>query len=123
MPIFRELFEAYGADYQETMERFMGNETMYLRFLDMLFQDENLQKLGGALDAGDLSGAFEAAHTLKGVSSNLGLKPLYDAVCVIVEPLRSGERRDDYPAAYQAIQQEFQRIDLLRRQLKGETQA
>ena len=39
MQNFKELFEAYGADYQDTMSRFMGNETMYLKFLKMLFQD------------------------------------------------------------------------------------
>ena len=29
----------------------------------------------------DLDGAFEAAHTLKGVAGNLGLTPLYRSVC------------------------------------------
>lgn len=61
---FKEIFKAYGADYQSTMARFMGNEKTYLRFLDMLFQDDNLQKLGEALRMGDMTGAFEAAHTL-----------------------------------------------------------
>ena len=49
MPTFRDVFEAYGADYDTTMARFMGNEAMYLQLLDMLFQDENMQKLGAAL--------------------------------------------------------------------------
>lgn len=115
---FREKFDAYGADYTVTMERFLGNEAMYLRFLDMLFQDGSLRRLGGALDAGDMTAAFEAAHTLKGVAGNMGLTPLYQAVCVIVEPLRAGERRKDYPELYQAILAEFQRADLFRAQLK-----
>ena len=38
MQNFKELFEAYGADYQDTMSRFMGNETMYLKFLKMLYK-------------------------------------------------------------------------------------
>ena len=46
MPTFRDVFEAYGVDYDTTMARFMGNEAMYLQLLDMLFQDENMQKLG-----------------------------------------------------------------------------
>ena len=37
-----------------------------------------------------MTSAFEAAHTLKGVTGNMGLTPLYDAVCTIVEPLRTG---------------------------------
>lgn len=116
---FQEKFDAYGGDYSVTMGRFMGNEAMYLRFLDMLFEDESLRRLGDALEAGDMAGAFAAAHTLKGVAANMGLTPLYQAVCAMVEPLRAGERREDYPALYQEIETEFQRADLLRKQLKG----
>ena len=107
MQNFKELFEAYGADYQDTMSRFMGNETMYLKFLKMLFQDDNLRKLGEAIDSGNLEAAFDAAHTLKGVVGNMGLTPLYKAVCDIVQPLRAREEREDYPLLYQAIQKEF----------------
>lgn len=111
--------ESYGVDYATTMARFMGNETLYLRLLDMLFQDDNLQKLGDSLASGDLTRAFEAAHTLKGVVGNMGLTPLYDMVCAMVEPLRAKEARGDYPAMYQAILGEFQRVDGLRHNLKG----
>lgn len=90
MDDFERIFEAYGADYQVTLGRFMGNRKMYMKFLGMLFQDENLSKLGDALEQGDMTSAFEAAHTLKGVTGNMGLTPLYDAVCTIVEPLRTG---------------------------------
>lgn len=118
MSTFKETLEAYGADYAATMGRFPGKESMYLRFLDMLFQDESLGQLGAALEDGDIAGAFAAAHTLKGVAGNMGLTPLYQAVCAILEPLRAGEQRGDYPALYQAIEAEFQRADLLRGQLK-----
>ncbi|GAA0798875.1 hypothetical protein GCM10008910_24150 [Faecalicatena orotica] len=115
---FREIFEEYGGDYQTTMARFMFKEDMYLRFLDMLFQDENLQKLGEALEAEDLQAAFEAAHTMKGVVGNMGLEPLFLAVCRIVEPLRLKEARTDYKEMYQEIQKEFVRVDGLKERLK-----
>lgn len=117
MPGFREVFEGYGGDYDATMARFMGNEKLYLKLLNMLFQDPNLQKLGDSIGAGDLAGAFEAAHTLKGVSANLGLTPFYQAVCVVVEPLRAKEQRD-YAPLYQAIQAEYRRVEELRRRLE-----
>lgn len=123
MEDFKEIFEAYGGDYQNTMERFMGNEAMYRRILDMLFKDDNLQKLGDTLEAGDLGGAFEAAHALKGVVGNMGLTPLYKAVCTIVEPLRAGDQRDDYLVLYQTVRTEFQKADELREHLKGGEQA
>ncbi|MEG0963534.1 MAG: Hpt domain-containing protein, partial [Lachnospiraceae bacterium] len=40
----------------------------------------------------DYKNAFDYAHTLKGVAGNMGLSPIYKAICDIVEPLR----RNDY---------------------------
>ncbi len=118
---FRESFESYGADYDTTISRFMNSEQSYLRFLDMLFEDENLRKLGEALDVGAFAEAFEAAHTLKGVAGNMGLTPLYQAVCAIVEPLRAGKDDVDYRELYHAIRAEFERVDEFRTSLKGGT--
>ena len=123
MQRFKELFEAYGADYESTMERFMGSEEIFKEFLDMLFEDENLQRLGSALAEEDLPAAFEAAHTLKGVVGNMGLVPLYEAVCAIVEPLRKEEPCRDYPVLYKKILAEFQAVAGLRKHLTEEEQA
>ena len=108
---FKSVFEAYGGDYDVTMSRFMGKETLYMKILGMMFQDENLKKLGTAIEENDLDAAFEAAHTLKGVAGNLGLTPFYDSVCRIVEPIRNREEREDYARMYQEIQDEFSRVD------------
>lgn len=119
MQSFREIFENYGADYDTTMVRFIGNEQMYLKFMDMLFQDDNFQKLGSAINEHDLKAGFEAAHTLKGVAANMGLTPLYNSVCAIVEPLRARKEDEDYPVLYAEIQREFKRVEALREELKG----
>ncbi|MDR0930052.1 MAG: Hpt domain-containing protein [Oscillospiraceae bacterium] len=114
---FQEKLVGYGVNYQITMARFVNSEKLYLRCLDMLIQDNNLEKLGQALEAGDLHAAFEAAHTLKGVVANMGLTPLHKAVDHITEPLRAGEPRD-YSADYQAVVAEFARVLDLHRALK-----
>ena len=115
---FREVFEVYGADYNSTMARFMGKEAMYLKFLDMLFKDDNLEKLGTALEQQDYEAAFAAAHTLKGVVGNMGLTPLFNAVCAIVESLRKREVPEDYNVLYQIIQTGFLQADEFRKKLK-----
>ena len=115
---FREIFEVYGADYNSTMARFMGKEAMYLKFLDMLFKDDNLEKLGTALEQQDYEAAFAAAHTLKGVVGNMGLTPLSNAVCAIVESLRKREVPEDYNVLYQIIQTGFLQADEFRKKLK-----
>ena len=48
----------------------------------------------------------------------MGLTPLHQAVCQIVEPLRTKERRDDYLQMHHKIQDEFERADTLRNELK-----
>lgn len=116
---FKSVFEAYGGDYDVTMSRFMGKETLYMKILGMMFQDENLKKLGTAIEENDLDAAFEAAHTLKGVAGNLGLAPFYDSVCRIVEPIRNREEREDYTQMYQEIQDEFSRVDELWKELSA----
>ena len=115
---FREIFEVYGADYNSTMARFMGKEAMYLKFLDMLFKDDNLEKLGTALEQQDYEAAFAAAHTLKWVVGNMGLTPLFNAVCAIVESLRKREVPEDYNVLYQIIQTGFLQADEFRKKLK-----
>ena len=80
MDNFKEIFAAYGVDYDATLRRFAGNMALYLRVLGMLPNDKSLEKLGAAIDSGDLDSAFEAAHTLKGVAGNLGLAPMFEAV-------------------------------------------
>ena len=114
MEDFKSIFEAYGGDYAATMSRFMGKEALYLKLLNMLMQDDNLQKLEAALQKGDLPEAFDAAHTLKGGAGNMGLTPVVEAVCRIVEPLRQKEQREDYPALLQEIQAEFEKVKQLR---------
>ena len=111
MDNFKEIFAAYGVDYNATLRRFAGNMALYLRVLGMLPNDKSLEKLGAAIDSGDLDNAFEAAHTLKGVAGNLGLPPLLEAVHTIVEPLREREERSDYAQLYTAVQAEYQKAE------------
>lgn len=109
MTDLKTVLRDYGADYERTMARFMGNEALYLRILAMLPRDESLQKLDQALRSGDCSAAFDAAHTLKGVAVNLGLTPLAQAACAIVEPLRAGAALGDHANLFQSVQEEFER--------------
>lgn len=119
MCAFKAVFEAYGADYDTTIARFMHKEDMYLRFLDMMFEDKSLQLLGDALEHSDIPAAFGHAHTLKGVVGNMGLTPLYKAACAIVEVLRRRDEDADYKSLYHNIELEYQKADELRGQLKA----
>ena len=47
----------------------------------------------------------------------MGLTPLYEAVCDIVEPLRHGEKRSDYPAMLEKIEEEFAKVRQMHEEL------
>ncbi|MEG0805604.1 MAG: Hpt domain-containing protein [Lachnospiraceae bacterium] len=82
-------FASYGADIKGIMERLMGDEELLEKCLEQFTKDEGFEKLEQALEEQDYTQAFEHAHALKGVSGNLGLTPLYGAICRLVEALRS----------------------------------
>lgn len=86
-----EKLSVYGVNIPAVLERFVGDEEMYYHCLNLFIDDKAFSELGYALDTGDYKTAFEKAHSLKGVSANLGLKPLFDAICDIVDPLRTGK--------------------------------
>lgn len=88
-----ELFgrlKTWGCDVDGALERFLGDEEMYMDFLHQIAEEVSVVKLGEAIEAGDVQGAFDCAHTLKGVHGNMGLTPLYLLDIEIVEPLRTG---------------------------------
>lgn len=83
-----EKLKDIGTDIDTTLERFMGNEDLYIKFLNKFTSDTSMQELELAVDCKDLKKAFNAAHTLKGVTGNLGLESLYNLLVPFVESLR-----------------------------------
>lgn len=95
-----EHMDTYGADTTATMERFLDDEDMYLKCLHIFSTDSGFADLAAALEKKNYTAAFESAHMLKGVAANLGLTPLYDKICILVEALR----RQDYAHTAQQYQ-------------------
>ena len=94
--------KAAGVDTEGALNRFSGNAALYERFLLQFPKDGNFGLIGPALAAGDMDAALRAAHTLKGVSGNLGMKRLYDACSETVRLIRAGEARQA-AASYGAL--------------------
>lgn len=74
----KEFYDAIGADYEEIMGR-LRKEERIRKFLLKFLDDKSYEMLGEALEQGNMEEAFRAAHTLKGVSQNLSLTPLYES--------------------------------------------
>ena len=90
-----ERLNEYGADTKDGLARCMGNEELYLRLVSSVALQSEFTRLPELIGSGDLKGAFEASHALKGVLGNLALTPLYLKVCELTELLRA-ETSTDY---------------------------
>lgn len=84
----REKLEQNGFEINGTMERFMNNEMLYMKFMKKLLEDHNYEGFMSAIEARDYADAFVHAHTLKGVLANLGLVGPLEALVPVVETLR-----------------------------------
>lgn len=88
MDILEELKEL-GVDVDEGLDRFMKNEGLYKRMLAKV--PSNIKKLEilPFIEAGDNQTALANAHTLKGITGNLSLTPLFKAYTDIVALFRA----------------------------------
>ena len=86
-----ECYTAMGANYQDVLKRFYKSD-MIRRFVKMFLQDDSFRLLTDAMAKQDVKEAFRAAHTIKGLCSNLGFTALWQASGQLCERLRAGER-------------------------------
>ena len=91
------------------IERCVDDEEFLIENIVFFMDDESFSQLKEALDAKDLAKAFDAAHALKGVSANLGLTTLFNAIVAIVEPLRHKEEAD-YASLYLEIMKKKEEV-------------
>lgn len=86
---FRKQMEENGANIDTTLDRFMGNEALYMKFIMKFLEDKNFDALVENIEKDDFEGAFNSAHALKGVTANLGLDPINAQAAKITELLRN----------------------------------
>jgi HPt (histidine-containing phosphotransfer) domain-containing protein len=96
-----------GVDTVDGLHRVGGNERLYHAMLRQYAEDQadTPAALRAALAAADMKTAERLAHTLKGVSATLGIKPASEAAAVIEDRIRHGRLEgidDDLMAMEQA---------------------
>ncbi|MGN0968482.1 MAG: Hpt domain-containing protein [Oscillospiraceae bacterium] len=111
----QECYEALGGDFAQA-ERRLLSAGLVRKFIAKFLDDDSFSQLCRAMEDGRREEAFRAAHTLKGVSANLGFgrllasaQRLTEALCPETEPIAEGavplleEVRRDYESAVCAI--------------------
>lgn len=82
-----ECYEKMGGDYADVMSRLRTDERVK-RFLLKVAEDASFNNLCESIAAHNIEEAFRAAHTLKGVCSNLSLTKLQRSASAMTEVLR-----------------------------------
>lgn len=87
----RECYNSIGSDFDKSVQRMCGKESMLAKFAKKFLADPTFQQLVSAYESGDTATAFRAAHTLKGVCLNLGFDVLEKSSSALTEALRNTE--------------------------------
>lgn len=91
MSLMEEL-KGLGASVDEALDRIMGDQELYVMMLGMFLSsiaENNVKKED--FDAADLEGLIKRIHSLKGITGNLGLTPLFDGYTESLGKLRAGD--------------------------------
>ncbi len=105
---------AFGADTESGLKRCVNKESLYFRLIKTVPNNEGFAKLEEAVAAGDYETAFQAAHGLKGISTNLSLDSLSRPIIEITEHLRAREEMDYQPLLKEIEQKRTELADLCR---------
>lgn len=85
----QECYQALDGDFADVSAR-LPSERLVQKFILKFLDDPSFQLLMASLQSGDVSEAFRASHTLKGVCQNLSLTRLYRSSHALTEALRGG---------------------------------
>lgn len=108
----------WGADVDGAVRRFAGNEALYEKFLYKFLQDETFGSLKEAAARGDMEEALRASHTLKGLTGNLGLNPVFTLCSDYVAAIRAG-KLSKLPGLYEEINNSYQAVTRILQENEG----
>lgn len=100
---------AGGMDWSATLDRFGGNEALLLKYLGRFRDDPSFAALQADVQHSDWASAEVSCHTLKGISGNLGLTPLYHACSTMMTLLR-GQDNAGAAATFETVQTEYRKV-------------
>lgn len=114
MTLLEELAEN-GADISDGLNRLMNNEQIYIKLLKKLPDSIEKQEVLSFIESGDITTAIQNAHTIKGVTGNLSVTPLYTAYTKIVNLLRAGNISDARKLYVETIPVQTKLLDIIRK--------
>lgn len=102
----KEFCEKLDIDYDNVLLKFGNNEILYKRFLKKFLEDETYYELEKSWNVKNYDEVEKSAHTLKGVSANLGINRLFELTNKIVQAVRM-ETYDNMEETYKKLEEEY----------------
>ena len=102
----KECYAALNGDYEEAMGR-LRSERLVQKFVLKFLEDGSFELLCRSMEAGDLSEAFRAAHTIKGVCANMAFSALLKSSSQLTELLRGGDMGDRAQELFQRVKVDY----------------
>lgn len=115
----QECYEKMGANYDEVKRHLLKDERIQ-KILLLFLKDPSYTSLKTAMESGDRETAFRAAHTLKGISLNLGLTALQKSSSELSEALRNDPPAENAQALYETLIPDYDRVASAIRQFQSE---
>ncbi|WP_040196114.1 Hpt domain-containing protein [Candidatus Soleaferrea massiliensis] len=104
-----ELYERIESDYEAVLNRFGNDEGMLEKFVLYFAGDPAFQNLSEAVQTFSFAEIEGYAHTLKGVSGNLGFDRLQAACSELVLYIRQS-RYEEIRQGFETVKQEYDAV-------------
>lgn len=88
-----DAFNAAGIDYKKGLERFMGKEDLYNKYLSQFLYDNSFEEFCAGVEMDDMAMAQKALFTLRGTIGNLSMNRLLEAIDAAVAAIKGNADR------------------------------
>lgn len=102
----KEFYKSIDGDYDGLFSR-LNNEALLNKIVKMFLSDNSYNDMKDGLEKKDAELAFRGAHTLKGVTLNLGFTKLANKASEFTEMLRGRVIPDNYKEIFDEITLEY----------------
>ncbi|MGN1089196.1 MAG: HD domain-containing phosphohydrolase, partial [Huintestinicola sp.] len=108
------MLKSIGINTENAVERFMGNEALYVKMLKKFLDDKTYSALTAAVSENSRQAALEASHTLKGICGNLSFEKMFALFSEQVVLMRA----DKWDEAYGMMTEIAEQYDTLTETLR-----
>lgn len=116
-----ECYDALGGNYENVFSR-LRSEKLILKFVFRFLEDPSYELLCKSIEEHNDEEAFRAAHTIKGICSNLSFDELLKSSSELADAFRHG-KTPDADQIFEAFKRDYQQtispIEQLKHDIEG----